>query len=134
MRLPLLGLLVVCWPFGLCAPVLAHCGVGVPGEDCRQLGGHSRRYERGNVIDADGTFVAQVRPAGFISNTLSQGVTGTIRGTWTLTGKVITMKITSAENELLQNKVTTSTIVAFRQDQLVVRSVSGETSTFLRAA
>lgn len=82
---------------------------------------------------ADGNFVAQVRPAGFISNTLSQGTTGTIRGTWTITGKVITMKITSADNENIQNKETSSTIVTFSQNELVVRSASGETSTFMRA-
>jgi hypothetical protein len=81
----------------------------------------------------DGNFVAQVRPSGFISNTLSQGVTGTIRGTWTITGKVITMKITEAENERLQNKTTSSTIVTLRQNELVVTSMNGETSTFMRA-
>ena len=82
---------------------------------------------------ADGNFIAQVRPAGFISNTLSQGTTGTIRGTWTIAGKVVSMKITSAESENIQNKETSSTIVTFSQNELVVRSVSGETSTFMRA-
>ena len=41
---------------------------------------------------------------GFISNTLGQGVTGTIRGTWSIQGKVITLTINSAENERLLNK------------------------------
>ena len=31
-------------------------------------------------FNADGKFVSQVRPRGFISNTLGQGITGTIRG------------------------------------------------------
>jgi hypothetical protein len=31
---------------------------------------------------AGGTFVSRVRPRGFISNTLGQGVTGIVRGTW----------------------------------------------------
>lgn len=84
-------------------------------------------------FNADGNFVAQVRPSGFISNTLSQGVTGTIRGRWTIAGKVITMTIASADNERLQNKTTSSTIVTFRQNELVVTSMSGETSTFMRA-
>jgi hypothetical protein len=74
-----------------------------------------------------------VRPAGFISNTLSQGTTGTIRGTWTITGKVITMKITSADNQNVQNKETSSTIITFTQNELMVRSPNGETSTFMRA-
>jgi hypothetical protein len=43
------------------------------------------------------------------------------------------MKITSAESENIQNKETSSTIVTFSQNELVVRSVSGETTTFMRA-
>jgi hypothetical protein len=43
------------------------------------------------------------------------------------------MKITSADNENIQNKETSSTIVTFSQNELVVRSASGETSTFMRA-
>src|SRR5664279_1916659 len=41
-------------------------------------------------IDGDGTFVGQLHPKGFIANTLSQSVTGTIRGTWKITGAIIT--------------------------------------------
>jgi len=82
---------------------------------------------------ADGNFVAQVRPTGFISNTLSQGVTGTIRGTWTVAGKTLAMRITSADDEKVRNKETASTIVTFSQNELMVRSARGETSTFLRA-
>jgi hypothetical protein len=77
-------------------------------------------------------FVAELRPLGFISNTLSQGVTGSVRGTWAMSGKVITMTIISAENERLQNRSTSSTIVSFKQDEIVVKSESGETSTFTR--
>ncbi|MGA2258310.1 MAG: hypothetical protein ABSG53_26905 [Thermoguttaceae bacterium] len=81
---------------------------------------------------SDGGFTSQVRPRGFISNTLSQGVTGTIGGTWAIEGKVITLTITSAENERLRNKTTTSTIESFKQNELVIKSASGETSTFIR--
>ncbi len=81
---------------------------------------------------ADGGFTAQVRPRGFISNTLSQGVTGTIGGTWAVQGNVITLTISSAENERLLNKTATSTIESFKQNELVVKSASGETSTFVR--
>jgi hypothetical protein len=80
----------------------------------------------------DGNFVAQVRPSGFISNTLGQGITGTIRGTWTIEGNVISLNIDSAENENVLNKTTTSTINMFKQNELVLRSSSGETSTFVR--
>jgi hypothetical protein len=82
---------------------------------------------------ADGSFIAQLRPRGFISNTLSQGVTGTIRGTWTISGQTITLKITGAEDERVKNSVTSSTILAFSQDELSVESAGGETSIFTRA-
>ena len=63
---------------------------------------------------ADGGFTSQVRQMGFISNTLGQGVTGTIRGTWVLQGKVITLNITSAEDARVLNKVATSTIESLK--------------------
>jgi hypothetical protein len=83
-------------------------------------------------IDGDGTFVCQLHPLGFIANTLSQGVTGTIRGTWKITGAIITLRITGAENESLRNRTASSTIVEFKQDELVLKSDRGETSPFLR--
>ena len=85
-------------------------------------------------LRADGSFRAQLRERGFISNTLSQGVTGTIRGTWTLAGAVVTLTITTAEDARVANATTTSTIVAMSQDELSLRSTSGETSTFRRTA
>ena len=85
------------------------------------------------AYSADGSFIAQLRPRGFISNTLGQGVTGTIRGTWAISGKTVTLKISSAEDERVKNSVTSSTILAFNQDQLSIRSDRGETSTFTRA-
>ena len=81
---------------------------------------------------ADGGFTALVRPMGFISNTLDQGTTGTIRGTWAVQGQVITLSIGSAEDERLLNRTTTSRIMTFKQNELVVKSASGETSTFVR--
>ena len=84
------------------------------------------------TFTGDGSFIAQLRPQGFISNTLSQGVTGTIRGTWAINGKTITLKITSAEDERVNNSVTSSTILAFNQGELSMKSDRGETSTFTR--
>ena len=83
-------------------------------------------------IDGDGSFVSQLHPTGFITNTLSQGVTGTIRGTWKITDAIITLRITGAENELLRNKITSSAIVTFKENELVLKSDRGETSTFQR--
>jgi hypothetical protein len=85
------------------------------------------------TFNGDGKFIAQLRPQGFISNTLSQGVTGTIRGTWAINGKTITLKITSAQDERVKNSVTSSTIVVFTQDELSMKNDRGETSTFTRA-
>ena len=84
------------------------------------------------TFSGDGSFIAQLRPQGFISNTLSQGVTGTIHGTWAIDGKTITLKITSAEDERVNNSVTSSTILAFNQGELSMKSDRGETSTFTR--
>jgi len=81
----------------------------------------------------DGTFVSQLRSRGFISNTLGQGVTGTIRGKWTINEKVMTLNVSSAEDARLLNTTTTSTIESFKPNELVVKSASGETSTFVRA-
>jgi hypothetical protein len=81
---------------------------------------------------ADGRFVSEVRPEGFISNTLGQGVTGTIRGTWTIKGKSIMLNISSAEDERLLNKATTSTIETFKPNEMILKSNNGATSTFVR--
>jgi hypothetical protein len=84
------------------------------------------------TFSGDGRFNAQLRPQGFISNTLSQGVTGTIRGTWAISGKTITLKITSAEDERVKNRATSSAILTFTQNELSLKSGRGETSTFTR--
>lgn len=83
-------------------------------------------------IHRDGTFVCHLRPRGFMANTLSQGVAGTIGGTWKITGALITLNITSAENESLRNRVASSTLVSFQPDEMVLKSDRGETSTFQR--
>jgi hypothetical protein len=81
---------------------------------------------------ADGSFAAQLQQTGFISTTLGQGVAGSIAGSWEIQGKVITLAIDSAENEQPLNLATTSTILSFKQNELVINSASG-TSTFVRA-
>lgn len=83
-------------------------------------------------IKGDNTFACQLQTNGFIANTLSQSVTGTISGTWKITGAIITLRITGSKNERLGNRITLSTIMAFKEDELVLKSDNGETSTFLR--
>ncbi len=84
------------------------------------------------TFNADGKFVSEVRPRGFISNTLGQGVTGTVRGTWQITGNAITLSVTSAQDARLGDTATKSTIEKFDPNELVVKSNRGETSTFRR--
>jgi len=83
-------------------------------------------------INNDSTFVCQIHPQGFIANTLSQSVTGTISGTWKITGAIITLSITGAKNERLGNRITFSIIMSFKEDELVLKSDNGKTSTFTR--
>lgn len=83
-------------------------------------------------INGDNTFVCELHSTGFIARTLSQGVTGTIRGTWKITGVVITLRVTGAEKENVRNRITSSTIETFKGDELVLKSDQGETSPFER--
>jgi hypothetical protein len=84
------------------------------------------------TFNADGKFVSEVRPRGFISNTLGQGVTGTVRGTWQINANAITLNVTSAQDARLADIATKSTIEKFEPNELVVKSDRGETSTFRR--
>jgi len=83
-------------------------------------------------INGDNTFICKIHPMGFIANTLSQGVNGTISGTWKITGAILMLSMTGAKNEHLENKRTSSTIVEFKKDKLVLKSDRGETSSFQR--
>ena len=83
-------------------------------------------------INTDSTFVCKVHRMGFIANTLSQSLTGTIRGTWKIYGVILTMNITSAKNERLGNKTASSTIMLFNEDKLLLKSDHGGTSPFQR--
>jgi len=76
-------------------------------------------------IDGDGTFVCQLHPMGFLANTLSEGVPGMVRGTWKITGAIIALSITGEKNEPLRNKITSSTIVSFKEGEIVLRSDHG---------
>ena len=133
--LPMLGLLLAL-AFGIssCTPVEPVAEAEYSAKIVGNWLGTVGDMKESITFSSDGSFIAQVRPRGFISNTLSEGVTGTIRGTWTINGKNITLTITSAEDELVKNSVTSSTILAFSLDELTIRSDSGETSTFQRAA
>jgi len=81
---------------------------------------------------ANGEFESQVRPGGFISMTLSQGVTGKVSGTWTIKGKSITLNISSTEHERVSNSVAMATIETLKPNELLVKSSTGVTSTFVR--
>jgi hypothetical protein len=84
------------------------------------------------VLKPDCTFVCHVRSIGFIANTLSQSIPGTIYGRWVITGAKINMKITGEMNEQTENNNTSSLIVAFNQNRLVLKSSRGDSSVFNR--
>jgi hypothetical protein len=84
------------------------------------------------TISANGTFLGQLYPTGFIANTLAQGRPGKISGTWKINGKVMTLRITAEKSERIANRTAANTIVAFNDDELVLRSDRGETSSFRR--
>jgi hypothetical protein len=88
--------------------------------------------EESITINADGGFVAQIHAQGFMSNTLSQGSTGIVRGSWALSDAAITLTVTSTEGERLENSTTSSTILSFTTNELEMKSSRGETSKFMR--
>jgi hypothetical protein len=49
-----------------------------------------------------------------------------------ITGKMVTLNVSSAQDERVLNRETTSTIESFKANQIVVKSSVGETSTFRR--
>lgn len=83
-------------------------------------------------LNGDGTFVCKLHPAGFIAETLSQSVTGTVEGTWKVAGTTINLTVTSAEDEKLKNTTASSTIVTLTENELTLKSDRGDTSTFHR--
>jgi hypothetical protein len=84
------------------------------------------------TIAGDGTFVCRIHPMGFLANTLSQSVPGQVSGTWNINGAIITLKITGEKHEHLGNRITSSTIESFKDDELTLKSDRGETSSFQR--
>lgn len=83
-------------------------------------------------INVDSTFVCRIRPLGFLANTLSQTLPGTIHGKWKITGATITLSITGANNERVENKTASSLILRFMENELTLKSAHGETATFQR--
>jgi hypothetical protein len=133
-RLSLFGVLVACGLSASCSPVAPVKEAEYPATIVGEWFGTGVVGDMRESISfsANGSFVAHVRPVGFISNTFGQGVTGTIGGTWAIKGKSITLSITSAEDERVLNKSTTSTIETFRPNELKVKSNTGGTSTLIR--
>jgi hypothetical protein len=83
-------------------------------------------------LDKNGTFVCQLQPTGFISTMIFPTKGGSIRGTWKVTGTAITLDITGEKNERLENNTASSTIVSFKEDELVLKSDRGGTAAFER--
>jgi hypothetical protein len=85
------------------------------------------------VISGDGTFVCDLQKTGFIAEMLYPAAPGTVKGTWSIVGSVMTLTISGAQHEHLANRMSLSEIVAFREDEITLRS-HGNTSSFRRTA
>ena len=85
------------------------------------------------VINGDGTFVCHLQKTGFIASMLYPAPPGTVSGTWAIVGSVMTMTVSGARNERLENRMSSSVIVAFHENEIALKS-HGNTSSFRRAA
>jgi len=131
-RLLLLGLLAACGLFA-CSPegrpvAEADYAAKIVGDWQGKVGGRNETIS----FAADGGFVSLVQPGGFIGLTLGQGRTDTIRGTWVIEGKSMILNMPSATPERVLNFAATATIESFKTNELLVKSGSGGTSTFIR--
>ncbi len=85
------------------------------------------------VINGDGTFVCHLQKTGFIASMLYPAPPGTVSGTWAIVGSVMTMTVSGAKSERLENRMSSSVIVAFHEDEIALKS-HGNTSSFRRTA
>jgi hypothetical protein len=85
------------------------------------------------VINGDGTFVCHLQKTGFIADMLYPAAPGIVTGTWSIVGSVMTLTISGAKNERVANGVASSMIVAFSQNEIVLKS-RRNTSSFRRTA
>lgn len=115
-----------------CSPVTPVVESKYSADILGQWAGMVDGMEESITFREDGRFEALLRPGGFIGNTISQGTTGSISGTWAINGETITLMITGAEDEHVLNSKTTSTILSFNSNEIVLKSDTGATSTFTR--
>ena len=85
------------------------------------------------VMNGDATFVCHLQKTGFIGDMLYPAAPGMVRGTWSIAGSVMALTISGAKNERLANGVASSTIVAFHENEIVLKS-RGNTSSFQRTS
>jgi hypothetical protein len=85
------------------------------------------------VINGDGTFVCHLQKTGFIASMLYPAPPGTVSGTWAIVGSVMTLTVSGTKNERLENRRSSSVIVAFHEDEIALRS-HGNTSSFRRTS
>jgi hypothetical protein len=130
--LPIFGLLFACG-LAACSPNTATVAEAeYPSKIVENWQGKVGGTNETISFGADGEFVSLVRPGGFISMTLGQGVTGKVSGTWTIKGKSITLKISSTEHERVSNSFAMATIEMLKPNELLVKNSTGVASTFVR--
>jgi hypothetical protein len=119
--------------------LVSGCGKGPPAVSERdyptalvgQWRGTVGNFKEVMTLHGDGTFNCQLAPAGFIATMIYPVPAGSVSGTWRVAGKIISLAVTSAHNERLENGLASSTIVAFNGNQLVLQA-QGTTATFER--
>jgi len=80
----------------------------------------------------NGIFVCQLQPTGFINTMVFPRAPGRVSGTWSISGSIVNLTIAGERNERFANQVTSSTIVAFTGDKLILEPAPGEISSFQR--
>lgn len=83
------------------------------------------------VFNGNGTFVCRLQKTGFIAEMLYPAPPGTVTGSWAIAGATMTLTINGTKNEHLTNDAASSEIVAFHENDIVLRS-HGSTSSFRR--
>jgi len=83
-------------------------------------------------INPDGTFACLVTQRGFIANTLSQGVTGNVTGSWSISGKTVTLLVNGVKADQPAKATTSSEIVSFDDNKIVLKSDRGGVASFYR--
>jgi len=84
-------------------------------------------------LKADGSLTATIDRRGFIATTLSQGPQVITGGSWQLTGRTITLRLTDSSDPALNGQIHTYEILTLTDRNMETANASGEKRILLRA-